>query len=67
MQYEHSPKEEDAMPGKPKFNANRPRPKLTAAAVRKIRKGKSSGGKGRSNAWRKYVGGGTVSNEPIPW
>jgi hypothetical protein len=55
------------MAGKPKFNASRPRPKLTAAAVRKIRKGKGGGGKGRSNAWRKYVGGGTVSNEPIPW
>jgi hypothetical protein len=52
------------MAGKPKFNANRPRPKLTAAAVRKIRKG---GGGKKSNAWRKYVGGGTVSNEPIPW
>jgi hypothetical protein len=53
------------MAGKPKFNANRPRPKLTAAAVRKIRKGKS--GSKKSNAWRKYVGGGGVSGEPIPW
>jgi hypothetical protein len=53
------------MADKPKFNASRPRPKLTAAAVRRIRKGKGGGKK--SNAWRKYVGGGTVSNEPIPW
>jgi hypothetical protein len=54
------------MAGKQKFNAHRPKPKLTAAAVRKIRKGK--GGKKRSggNAWRAYLSGG-VSNEPIPW
>jgi hypothetical protein len=52
------------MAAKPRFNANRPRPKLTAAAVRKIRKGKGSGKK--SNAWRAYLGGGG-SNEPIPW
>jgi hypothetical protein len=59
--------EADDMAAKPKFNANRPRPKLTAAAVRKVRTGgkKGGGGKGsRGNAWRAYVG---TSNEPLPW
>jgi len=52
------------MAGKTKFNAHHPKKKLTAAAVRKIRTGKGGGGKGKSNAWRAYVG---TSNEPIPY
>jgi hypothetical protein len=53
------------MAGKQKFNAHRPKPKLTAAAIRKVRKGKGGGKK--SNAWRAYTGGGVRSNEPIAW
>jgi hypothetical protein len=55
------------MAGKQKFNANRPKPKLTAAAVRKVRKGKGGAKRSVGNSWRRYVGGGGVSNEPIPW
>jgi hypothetical protein len=55
------------MAAKAKFNANRPKPKLIGAAVKKIRRGKG-GGKKRfgGNAWRAYLSGG-VSNAPIPW
>jgi hypothetical protein len=34
---------------------------------KKARKPRKPGGGTKSNAWRRYAGGGGVSGEPIPW
>jgi hypothetical protein len=51
------------MAGKAKRAAFKAAPKTKKP--KKIPAGKGGGKK--SNAWRAYIGGGTVSNTPIPW